>query len=116
MVGSWRLNGEVREAEAERHRRGAVDKIVVDRETARHERGILAADAGNGNAGRRGQGVLQREQVLRLDLLLVDDRDGVGDVLQRRDGLADRLPLPLPARFQPPFDAAVMQAWPHQLA
>lgn len=29
---------------------------------------------------------------------------------------ADRLPLPLPARFQPPFDAAVMQAWPHQLA
>ena len=84
-----------RRGEVDRQRRDAVDQIVVDREAAREERRVLAADAVDGDAVGRGQRVFEREEVLRLDLFAVDDGYRVWRVLERRDGLADAAAIAL---------------------
>ncbi len=79
----------------ERECRDAVDKIVVDGEPARQIGRVLAANAGDGDAVRDCQRVLEREQVALLQQFLVDHGNGVRHVLERGDGLADRLTIAL---------------------
>ena len=75
--------------ETEGERRHPVDQVVVDRKAARDERGILAADPGDGDAIGRGHHVFQREQVLLLEPRAIDHGHCVRHVLQRRQRLAD---------------------------